>query len=189
MLPMTYPNSVYSFLVDKSQGLRLVFVSEALQAQARTQPTEPLWFIDLGDEESLGSMIRWVRFHRQSWNDWGKLGSAGGPALLATHMSKLLAEDPPAHSYGFTLNDSDEASPELVIGETVDNENGLGIRVYHRHAFSDLAHKRAFKDWLLSNNPSQNGEELLELALNKGTGALADKIDAITAVEVVKAAR
>lgn len=186
MLPTTYPSSVYSFLIDKSQGLRLVFVSDELQAQARTQPTEPLWFIGLGDEETLQAMIRWVRFHRQSWGDWGKLGSAGGPALLATHLTKLMAEDRPGVSHGFTMQDSGEGSCELVIGETVANEDGIGMRVYHRHTFKDEAHKLAFRDGLLSRNSGVNGEALLELALNKGTGALADKINTIAALEITQ---
>ena len=187
MLPTTYPASNYSFLVETKGAYRLVFVSEELKTRARTEHTEPLWYIELGDQRTLDAMVRWVRVRREFWDSWGKLATTGGSKLLAVHLGKLMEEDPPAESHGFIMTDDDEAEEALILGEALLTPSGVRKRVYHRHLFASVEHKEAFKNWLLSNNPEANGDAMLELALNQGTKALAEAIDKITADERAQA--
>lgn len=187
MLPSTYEPSDYSFFANNGPQWRLAFTSEALSLQAKTQPTEPWWFMEVGDERNLKALIRWVRVRRLQWPAWGKLAESSGRPALAALLNKLLNEDPPAEVMGVVVEMGDD-DHELALGELTQGPGGLTQRIYYRHRFSSAALRNAFHDWLLANNPEANGGALIEVALNHGTDQLGEQMDLIAADELNKKA-
>ena len=182
MIPAHFLPSKYSFQVCNGEVIRVLLVTEALSLQAATRPTEPLWYMEVGDHRSLEAVLRWLRFRRALWSSWGSLAQKKGHKALAKHMRRLLREDPPAEVIGFLL-ERGERRDEILIGESVASPNGLDKRLYHRHRFPSADHCNVFCNWLLSNNPEVNGSALLETALNDGGAQLSNVIEQITREE------
>lgn len=179
MIPAHYAPLTHSFMVDDRKQIRVLLVSEALTAQARTTPTEPLWFMEIHDRGTLEAVLRWLRVRRALWSSWGKLGETLGRGALAIHMDKLLKAEPPAQVVGFMFETVEEHDDELVLGELLATAGGLQKCVYHRHCFADAELRTSFQDWLLNNDPEGNGAALLEVALNSGAAKLSELINKI----------
>ncbi len=186
MLPSSYPPSEYSFLIQKGQPNRLAFVSDKLQERARTQPTEPLWYLEVSTQRTLDALTRWVRVRRAEWPAWGELAETSGRPALATLMSKLLQEEAPAEVTGMLIENGNREN-QLTLGEILAGSEGISQRIFYTHCFRGADERDAFRHWLLSNNPEGNGNALLEIALNDGTGRLAAKMDEIASEELASA--
>lgn len=185
MLPTFYEKSDYSFVVDDRGALRILLVNESLKKQATLAPTEPLWFLEVGDQPSMDAVVAWVRYRRNSWQGWGKLAETAGREALANLLHLLFQKDPPAPAIGMLI-ESPEQSNRLTLGEMIHSPTGSAKRIYYTHEFASPQERDCFRDWLLSNNPELNGNTLLEIALNDGTGELAEKINKITSDESAK---
>lgn len=184
MLPRTYDvNPIYSFIRD-DQRLCMLLVSEELKQKARNPqaPAEPLWVGTCGNRESLEAMIRWLRVRRKSWQGWGRMAETLGRDLLATHMSKLLAEDPPARSLG-TLVTLGEDERDLALGDTVSTADGIGKDTLYVHRFDSAESRKSFMAWFSDGN-SHNVDAMIELALDYGTDRLGAALDEIAAKEM-----
>jgi hypothetical protein len=186
MLPSSYAPCEYSFLIQKGEPNRLVFVSNKLQEQARTQPTEPFWYLEVQAQRTLDALIRWIRVRRAEWPAWGKLAQTAGRPALATLMSRLLREEAPAEVTGVLIKSGDRED-QLAVGEILAGPAGISQRIFYTHSFGGANERDAFRQWLLSNNPEGNGNALLEIALNDGTDRLGAKMNAIASQELESA--
>lgn len=185
MLPSSYPVCNYSFIVDSSGPLRLVFTSATLIERARTEPTEPLWFREMGNQQAMEAAVTWVRLRRALWPAWGEMAETSGRAALESHMHQLFHENGPAEAVGFVVHNG-ESDRELALGDFIATSSGPKIRIYYQHRFETAELRNTFRDWLLANNPEGNGGTLLEIALNRGTGELAGLMDDIASEEHAK---
>lgn len=183
MIPACYAPSEYSFLVDEGAVLRLIFTSEALNAQAQVEPTTPLWFREAGDKRSLEALIRWVRFRRSDWPAWGKMALEQGQPALAKMLAELLEQDPPYEAFGVLLQTADDKR-ELTLGE-LGSGRGLAAKVFFTHRFASEELCDAFRNWLLTSNLEGNGAALLEIALNHGTDVVGERMNAIAREELL----
>lgn len=186
MLPSTYPTSPYRFHVVTQGGLKVLLANDDLIERAKTTSTAPLWYMEIGNQESLDAVLRWLRVRRAEWPAWGKLAESKGHRALDKVLRKLMQKDAPAASVGILVRNG-EADNELTLGEVLGAGSGLSERIYHVHSFADEEHRNAFRDWLLTNNPQGNGDALLEVGLNEGTSSMSELINKIAADEVGKA--
>jgi hypothetical protein len=185
MLPASYLPSPYSFQAVNSGGLKILLANDEQIARARTTFTAPLWYMEIGDQQSLDAVMSWLKVRRSEWPAWGKLAEQKGHLALDKILRKLMAKDKPAASMGMLMRDgSDDRS--LVLGELLAGSTGMKECVYHEHRFADVERRDAFRNWLLANNPDANA--LLEVGLAEGTARMSQLMDEIAAEQVGKAA-
>ena len=183
MLPAQFPTSDYSFAVLKQPSLKILLVTDALMERARTQQTEPLWYIEVGDENSLQGLVRWLRYRRSEWQSWGDLAVKQGHLALDKLLAQLIEQDPPAERIGFLMRGG-ETENELVVGEVLAKTEGSAERPYLKHRFASQELRQAFEQWILSGGADEKGHDLLELGLNQGSTSLGERLDEIAQAEL-----
>lgn len=169
-------NERYIFVVDRGQGYHLAFVSPEMLSRVKSEPVEPHWYFECGDERSLDAALRWFAVRRSLWANWGRLVTTAGRQVFSRHIAQLMADDPIAEVLGTMVNRDDDPCV-MSMGQMLAGPTGLRTEILVQHRFKSAAARDLFFDWFATDRNSDDAGPLLNLAFEKGTDALSAILD------------
>lgn len=168
--------SNYNFLLDNSQGPRMVFISTAA-LEADTRAKVPLWWCEFPDQDNLIAMCAWVGARRHLWQDWGLKAEEMGFQAFAQYVRALTEAEPLEHVTGFAFH-SPENDREMIVCK-VDSQ-GRYVPILH-HRFRTPRARRRFLDWLYRSENYQSAESMALTCWLAGPEILSELLDKIAA--------
>lgn len=181
MLPKIIDNSdAYSFMASHNGGLAIGFATA--EAFARGGAIEMLWAQNVPDERTLLAMQRWVAVRRHLWESWGQLAEAIGRSAFIDHMAKLLTDEPIGEVMGTTIHRAEDDDHAIILGEILSTRLGIQTEELYCHRFGSPQLRTRFFDWLHTGDNHRASEELVQIAFNLGTDAVANALDTIAAL-------
>ena len=169
-------NEHYRILCDDRRGFWALLVSADMLGQG--VPFTPLWAQECTDEATLACLCRWLDVRRGEWQAWGRLAKALGHEAFVSHMSELVAADPPLHVIGTTVQDLDDPC-EIAVGEQLQGVAGLRHEVLYRHRFASPAARDAFFRWFNKGGNCHAIGAVLRVGYREGTRAMGGLLDRI----------
>jgi hypothetical protein len=176
MLPVSFDdNATYVFLADSRQGFYLVLTRKEMIGKTIT---DPHWVFESGDQRSMNAASHWLSARRGKWEEWGELVEKEGRGALEKHLAELMAKQPIGEVQA-TVILGNPGSRAISLGEMLITNAGPREEVLYEHRFSTSGKSKRFFEWLYSRAGNEGAAQLTDLAMAKGTAAVAVKLEEI----------